>query len=86
MAVLGVIGLQWDGYLVLTLWALDVAIVWAAGFVYRQDAARIEAILLWGGLRWWQSSGSGLAMGLAVIGVGVATVSIDRVADRRRQG
>ncbi len=50
LVLLVAIGDQWDGHLVLTLWALDVAVLWMIGFARRHTGARAEALLLWIGV------------------------------------
>lgn len=47
LVLLGAIALQWDGYLVLLLWTIDVAALWAIGFRFDYWAARAEAFALW---------------------------------------
>ncbi|HSW44099.1 MAG TPA: DUF2339 domain-containing protein, partial [Phycisphaerae bacterium] len=47
LVLLAVIDAQWDRYAMLTLWAVDVAVLWAIGFRFESWASRAEAFLLW---------------------------------------
>jgi len=47
LVLLVLIGHQWDGYAVLSLCALDVAILWTVGFGWRHVTSRVMALVLW---------------------------------------
>ncbi len=47
LLLLAVIAHQWDGHWMLTLWACDVAALWAIGFRWRSIGARTMALALW---------------------------------------